>query len=658
MLRTLALLTSSSILLTTAAAQCPQGMTAGLVKWTSVSGYTSTFAVADEGLTNPPLTLSPAFNMPGAVGTLDQLWINSNGELYLTDSTLALTQPANGASFGISTLAEMRGTQAGASARIAVCAADSDASVVAGAAWNVSVDQSVAGQTTVTWIDMRRFDNTTDRFSFKATLFHSSGVVSMRYGTTFPVTGFTGRFVGISIGNGVGTTTSPNSDMSATPDSGTVGLLYQNFTGTAPNVWDLSGKTLTISPNGTGGYVASALVPYVPPTCAFTASYGTGCYSSTGNNTLHQTFATTVAAKAALDANSMTFLRGASGYTAVWNGSGGPAFVAPGGGAVTLTFTNGDDGNVAFTPSAPIPVPGGAVATWNCSVNGILTANAAANNAIDFTPASVDVENATVAPNIAFYTWHDFTLLDTAPTVNGTITREEVGGILYLSWNAVEAYDVGTTLGTVNLSTWQYQVNMTTGDVTMVWSSMDTSATSAMPTVVAATLAGAGTLPGAVTLATGGPFTLSASINPLTLTASGRPVITLGGSGPSQNITLTATNIPDAAPPLGFALGVLIFSVGGAIPGGLDLGPAGIDVGMGGCRLYITSLDVILAFPTALGGTPSQVVFNSAIPQPLGGGLNFYAQALALFPPNSLPGGLNNFGGLVSNGIQLHFENQ
>ncbi len=79
---------------------------------------------------------------------------------------------------------------------------------------------------------------------------------------------------------------------------------------------------------------------------------------------------------------------------------------------------------------------------------------------------------------------------------------------------------------------------------------------------------------------------------------------------------------------------------------------------MGGCRLYITSLDVILAFPTALGGTPSQVVFNSAIPQPLGGGLNFYAQALALFPPNSLPGGLNNFGGLVSNGIQLHFENQ
>jgi len=404
MQRILALVSSTAALAAVAVAQCPQGTTAGLVKWSSTAGYTSTFPVDDESITNPPVTLSPAFNMPGAVGTLDQLWINSNGELYLTDSTLALTQPAFGASFGINSLAEMRGTQAGASARIAVMAADHSGSVVAGASWDVSVDQSVAGQTTVTWADMRRLGNTTDRFSFNATLFHATGAVTMNYGTTFPVTGFTGRYVGISIGNGVGTTTSPNSDLSATPDSLTVGLLYQNFTGTAPNAWDLTGQTLTITPNGTGGYVASALTPYVPPPCAFTATYGAGCYSIPGNNSFHQIFVDSPAAKLALDGNSMSLTKTSLGYNAAWNGAGGPAFVVPGGGALTLTFTDVDDGNVTYTPAfGPIPVPGGTAATINVAVNGILTMAAAANNVGDFSPAAADITNATTAPNTAIY---------------------------------------------------------------------------------------------------------------------------------------------------------------------------------------------------------------------------------------------------------------
>ena len=345
----------------------------------------------------------------------------------------------------------------------------------------------------------------------------------------------------------------------------------------------------------------------------------------------------------------MTLLRSTTGYTAVWNGAAGPAFVAPTGGATTLAFDpfDSDDDNVSFTPTAAIPVPGGSVGTWNVSINGILTADADANNAFDYLPTGADLTNAATAPNLAFYTWRDFLLVDSV--TNGTITTEELGGILYVSWNAVEAYPTGTA----NPSTWQYQINMATGDVTIVWSSFDAS-TSTDDTIVGATLAGAGATPGAVTLATSLPVALS-SYSPLTLTASGRPVITGGGSGPSQVVTLTATNIPDAVPPFGISLGFLIFSVG-AIPGGLDLGPGGVDVGMPGCNLYLASLDVILGFPTTQVG--SQIVFNAAIPQPLTAGQNFYAQALALFPPNSLPGGLNNFGGLMSNGVQLHFENQ
>ena len=557
----------------------------------------------------------------------------------------SLTQPATGASFGISSLAEMRGAAAGASARIAVCAADNDSSVVAGAQWSVSVDQGVAGQTTVTWIDMRRLGNTTDRFSFAATLFHASGVVTMNYGTTFPVTGFTGRFVGISIGNNVGTTTSPNSDMSATPNSGTVGLLYQNFTGTAPHAWDLTGQTLTISPNGTGGYVASALVPYVPPTCAFAASYGTGCYSIPGNNSVHQIFAGSPAAKAALDGNSMSLTKTSLGYNVAWNGAAGPAFVTPGGGATTLTFADDDDGDVTYTPAfGPLPIPGGSVATVNVAVNGILTMAGVANNVGDFSPAAADMTSAALAPNIGVYGyWRDMLLSDTAPAVNGTITAEEVGNMLYLSWNAVECYNTALA----NPSTFQYQVNMATGDITVVWVSLDNSANTSS-TGVGVTLAGAGTTPGAVTLSTGLPVSLTSNINPLTLTTTGRPVITLGGAGPSQPITYTVSPVVDSIPPTLTAFSWLIFSVNQDLTG-TDLAPA-----MPGCNVHIGTLDVVLPFPATLGSSNLVITF----PQPLSPGLNFYSQALSLFPAGTYPGGLNPFGGVTSNGIKTNFQLQ
>lgn len=648
MQRSLSLLSSVAVLTAAAVAQCPQGTTAGLVKWSSGSGYAATNPLDDESITSPPIALGGTFFMPGSPGNLDTMWVNCNGEVYFTDSTLGLLQPATGASFGINTIAEMRGAAVGASARVAVLGGDHQGSIAAGASWNVSVDQSVPGEITVTWFDIRRFNNATgDRFSFRGRFILATGVVECSYGPTFPVTGFTGRYVGISIGNNVGTATQVNSDLSAGPNSGVDGILYQNFTGTAPNVWDLSGQTVTFAPNGTNGYTA-AVAAYAPPTCAFTANYGTGCYNIPGNNSFHQVFVDSPTAKTALDGNSMTIARSGTTYTTTWNGTGGPAFVAPGGGATTLVFADDDDGDVAYAPAfGAIPTPTGPAATINVAVNGILTMAATANNVFDFTPAAADITSNTAAPNTAIYGyWRDMLLSDTAPAVNGTITAEEVGNMLYVSWNAVECY--ATALA--NPSTFQYQVNMVTGDVTVVWVSLDNSANTS-DTAVGVSLAGAGTTPGALTLATGLPVTLATNINPLTLGATGRPVITLGGTGPSQNITLTGTNVPELVP--GLATGLLFFGVV-QIPAGIDLGPLGVDVGMPGCNLY-TTLDVVLPF----SGTPgTQVLFNAAIPQPLSPGLNFYAQALALIVPNSLPGPLNSFGGVMSNGVQLHFENQ
>mgnify|MGYP006870803262 CR=1 FL=1 len=396
---------------------------------------------------------------------------------------------------------------------------------------------------------MRRYANTTgDQFSFSGRLFLTGHPLAGGMQATFGTLPGDARFVGISIGNNVAPA-AVSSDLSTGPNSGVDGILFQEFTTAS---WDLNQQTVTILPNGSGGYVAMPLGPN-NSACAFAKTYGTGCYSIAGDNSFYQLFADAASAKAAVDGNSMTMIRTPQGYLAVWNGAGGPAFVPPGGGATTLTFATLDDGNVAFTPSAPIPVAGATVATWNVSVNGILTANALPNNPSDYTPVGADMTSATLAPYTAFYSWTDLSLADTVP--NGTITTEEVGGILYVSWNAVEAWDYGV----VNPVTFQYQINMTTGDVTIVWVSWDSSANT-RDVLVGATLAGAGATPGAVTLSTGLPVSLF-SIDPLTLTVSGRPVITAGGAGPSQVITMTANNIPDAVPPFGISLGFLLFSV-------------------------------------------------------------------------------------------------
>ena len=61
-------------------------------------------------------------------------------------------------------------------------------------------------------------------------------------------------YVGVSIGNQVGTSTSPASDLSAGGDSGSLGLVYEN--GWAAN-FDLEDTSITFSPNGSGGFTYS-----------------------------------------------------------------------------------------------------------------------------------------------------------------------------------------------------------------------------------------------------------------------------------------------------------------------------------------------------------------------------------------------------------------
>jgi hypothetical protein len=270
----------ATILAAAVPAQCPQGADAALVPWSGPAGYTSADPVDDEGLS--PHLLGFWFPMPNPNGSgipvvFDQIWVGTNGELYLTVSSLLLPQPIGGSTFGVTTALEMQGSVAGGSARVVPFGCDLMKTQVACNTWQVTVDTSVANEFTVTWTDVALFTtgSSSDRFSFACTLY-ANGSVDCSYGTTFPA-GLGTCAVGLSTGNLIA---GPAANLSATPTS-TNGLLYELFT---LSTFDLAGKTLHIGMNGGfTGYVAAALAPYLPPTCASHCASGVGCYDDPNN---------------------------------------------------------------------------------------------------------------------------------------------------------------------------------------------------------------------------------------------------------------------------------------------------------------------------------------------------------------------------------------
>ena len=631
------------LLAASALAQCPSGSNAGLVAWDAGAGYAGVNPADDEGISGPPIALTAfaSFPMAGAAGTLDQLWVGSNGELYLTDSSLGLSQPVGGALYGVDTLAEMRGNVAGASARIVVLGGDHEASVAAGAAWEVSVDQSMAGEVRVTWRDMTRWNNTADRFSFACRLF-ASGAVEFTYGDTFPA-GFAGRFVGISIGDQVGAG-EPSSNLSTAPNSGTTGLLYQNFS--LPGAWDLAGTTLSIAPNGVGGYVAAPLAPYTPPECAFHQAYGAGCYDVQFRQAVYETWPNAAASAAALPSGtSITYTPTGTGYVVT---NGGGTFVAPPGSATVLPLT--DDAEVGVTPSVAFPYLGGAIPTLAVCSNGFVSMAAA--------PSGNDTLSYGTAPQFlaqpvgSFRSYSDYNPQE--PGSGQVKVHEATDGphtVLYVTWDGVERFGAA-----INPETFQFQFTLagpSAGRVVTVWQSMTTLGS--LDLLVGHAPAAPNLDPGAISFASQLPVTTApdGALPPLTLSASPRPVLTLGGLGPSVPMTWTIDNVPEGAPGTGFAAVFLMFSLG-QIAGGIDLGPAGIDLGMGGCRAYVPTIDI--AFFAA--GTVTTVQIPLTVPQPIFVGQSLFSQAMALFLPNSLPNGQNAFGAITSNGVQSFFEAQ
>ena len=582
--------------------------------------FTGADPVADEGRT-APTALGFTFPMAGVATPLTHCVIETNGVMYLAGPSGPTGLPGN---YVYGSLASLRGAT-GSSPRIAPFWRDIQ-NMPTG--WDITTE-SVPGVSFKTrWLNTTNYGATSPARSFSATLF-ANGDIEFSY-DVFTVTS---AFVGVSIGGGVGATTTPVSNLVAAPNSGALGLVYESFTTAAS--WDLAGKTIRFAPNGSGGYAVT--VPCGPIPASHTA-YGAGCY--TISDSFYSFAGDAVLANAALQGRAVSFQPTPTTYLVT---SASAAFVAPSAAAANLFGTATDDGEILVTLPNPLPTPQGPQASIFVHSNGVLSWGTAAQT---FPGGNNYTPNPAVflaAANAGVWFWHDFN--ETEPG-SGRIVYELVGNLLYLTWNGVESY---ASPEVANPSSVQAQIDLTSGQITLVFQAVDGNASSSFgsATLVGYSPAGASTDGGSQNIATGLPIVVSlANVVPVALSASPAPVST-ATSG--TIVTYTHAGVPEAVPGSGVYLGLTVLSVGQDLAG-TDLG----FLGAPGCRLHVASLDATFSY-VGIGSTQTTTF---AIPAGVPAGVSVYAQGVALIAPYSQPNGQNQLGVTLSNAVKSTIQAQ
>ncbi|MBL8753114.1 MAG: hypothetical protein JNK15_07410 [Planctomycetes bacterium] len=597
MIRQLALVSFAATIAATASAQCFNG-TGG----TSIGGTiaaTGSDPAHDEG--RSPLTaLGFAFPMPGA-GTFTDCVIDANGLIYLANGA----NPPFLGTYVWGSASSLAGA-AGSGPRIAPFWRDIWAMP---AGWDVTTTVVPGTSFKVTWLNTTDYFSTSPARSFSATLF-ATGEVEFSY-DYFTVTS---TFVGIGTGNGVGTG-QPVSNLAGNPSGGTVPMMYETFS--AAN-WDLSGRSIRFVPNAGGGY--DVITPCATLPASHTA-YGSGCY--TASDSVYQAFATAAPAAAALSNTAITFTPTGGGQYVVTNGG---TFLPVGSvQAVPTIVANGDDTEqvVPFTTGSFPGSTGLAI----CS-NGFVSL--AAGNSTTWNQTAALLLNGS---QTSFRAAHDMN-----PTLvgSGQIKYEESASVTMVTWDGVWDF-AGSSAADANT----IQIQMyPSGQVVIAWGSLSSLGASGIGHYVGYSPAGPSFDAGSIDLATQLPFvTSSANLTPMTLSATPAPVST-GVSG--TLVTYTQGNIPEAAPASGVYLGITAISIGQDLPG-TDL----FFIGMPGCKLHITSLDVTLAFVGGANSLTTQFQIPAGVPY----GTQLFAQSAAIVAPNSLPNGQNAFGATLSNAV-------
>ena len=493
---------------------------------------------------------------------------------------------------------------------------------------------------TISWVQMHEWEAVVGSFPDKnmtCTLF-ATGVIKFAYSTGFNLDDAPGhspvKYVAVSPGNGIGV---PAQSDFAVNGASASNIVYEAFN--TEGGFDIGSKEITFTPNGGGGWTWAT-------TCegAHHTTYNKGCYNQ--RQTFYETFGDAGAASLGLPGNVIMLTNTGTGYLATWlPGSAGALYVPPSGSATSLTPN--DDGNDTITPSVALTVPGGSEPSLTISHNGIITCGGVSNNAGDYSPTGAELSSAL---SRAFYAWHDFNDQDTG---SGVIKYEEAtigpAQVLYITWDDVDMWPNGIS----HSNTLQFQINLTSGDVAILWTVVDPDSSSIYGSshVVGYTGPLALSDPGSQTLSVALPqIVYDIEVVPLTLSATPAPTFTLGGS--SVPISWTTDNLVDLSPVLpGVYLAALAFSINVPPPGpGFDLTFIGLDAP--GCDLNISTIDVYLPI-NPVSASHSQVI---AVPQPLGVGDTFYCQSVNFFIPNSLPNGMNGVGVITSNGVKSYFQ--
>ena len=194
----------------------------------------------------------------------------------------------------------------------------------------------------------------------------------------------------------------------------------------------------------------------------------------------------------------------------------------------------------------------------------------------------VDVPTFLNNPDAAFACWHDFN-----PTIagSGTVKYEEAGSLAQITWDGV--WDYGGT-SSANASTFQFQYDASTGNVTIAFGTMSLLGGSTNTGFLVGYSPGGSSLdPGSTDLSTISAIQTSATdLGPLSLSANGLPVQTMS----SGAFTVTTGYVPPSA--------LIHIGIVGLTRPGL---PLGLLLGATGCDLN-ASLDVLVGpdfFPTA-----------------------------------------------------------
>ena len=372
--------------------------------------------------------------------------------------------------------------------------------------------------------------------------------------------------------------------------------------------------------NASQGAFASAVLPNAP---AAHSSYGSGCYDV--SNSVYAHFPTPSQANTALGGLMLVLTPQGGGYLAT---STLANFVPPSANATALALAN--DGQVAVPLLGSLSFPGGSTTQLHVHENGIV----ALAPLLLGQPGQPSVAAMLDANAAAFWSWRDF---DSGEAGSGPITFEQVGNLALVTYDDVESIPAPIP----NRSTVQFQFDLATGEVRIVWVAMG----SGFGDVVCGwSPAGKSLDLGPTDFASGLPrFLPVGNRSALRLAASPAPIST---PTVGTSITWTIDNMPEIAPGSGLTSGAVLFSLT-ANPTGAVIDP----IVLPSCGLWVATLDVVLLFT----GTANRETLTLDLPAGLPHGTLLYSTAAALVLAGTLPGGQNPFGLVTSNGVQSYF---